>query len=125
VLEKSGTSSKIAKKLTPVIKFLFKTTDKKTINELAVNLSANVIGVGGVATPSGINAMALLDENNNEFGKTMLFTITSTSIQIFPLTVMALMAEYGSKTPYIVFLPTLFATVLSTFLGILLTFIIK
>ena len=69
--------------------------------------------------------MALLDESKNEFGKNMLFTITATSIQIFPITVIALMTEYGSVNPYAVFLPTLLTTFLSTLFGVILVFILK
>ena len=125
LIEKSGLSAKISKLLTPIIKFLFKTTDVSTIKELSLNLSANLLGIGGVATPSGINAMELLDNNGNEFGKNMLFTVTSTSIQIFPITVIALMTEYGSQNAYAVFLPTLLTTFLSTLIGVVLVFILK
>ena len=104
---------------------MFKTNDEKTINEISLNLSANLLGIGGVATPSGINAMQLLDDKNNEFGKTMLFTITATSIQIFPITVIQLMAEYGSINPYAVFLPTLLTTFLSTLFGVIMVFVLK
>ena len=125
LIETSELNKKISKFLTPIIKFLFRTNDEKTISELAINLSANLLGIGGVATPSGINAMALLDESKNEFGKNMLFTITATSIQIFPITVIALMTEYGSVNPYAVFLPTLLTTFLSTLFGVILVFITK
>ena len=125
LLKKSGLNDKISKLLTPVIKFLFKTKNQNAVNEISINLSANLLGVGGVATPSGINAMKFLDDDGNEFGKTMLFTITATSIQIFPLTVIALMTEYGAPNPYVVFLPTLISTFLSTLIGVILTFITK
>lgn len=125
LLNSSGISEKIAKALKPLISFLFKTKNPKTINEISINLSANLLGLGGIATPSGINAMGFLDEEKNEHGKTMLFVITATSIQIFPLSVMALMTEYGSTAPHEVFLPTLITTAVSTGVGILLTFTFK
>ena len=125
LIEKTKLNDKISKLLAPIIKFLFKTTDAKTVHEISINLSANLLGISGVATPSGINAMELLDKSNNQFGKTMLFTITATSIQIFPITVIQLMSEYGSLNAYAVFLPSLLATTLSTLIGVTLVFIFK
>jgi spore maturation protein SpmA len=99
---------------------LFGVTDQKTASEISLSLSANMLGIGGIATPSAIESMRLMDEKQNEKGKLMLFVISSTSIQILPLSVMQLLTEYGSNNPSIIFLPTLFATVFSTILGVVL-----
>ena len=125
LLNESKLSDKISNLLKPVIRKLFKTDNKKAINEISINLSANLLGLGGVATPSGINAMSLLDADGNEYAKNMLFVITATSIQIFPLTVMALASQFGSATPHQIFLPTLLTTAVSTGAGILLTSVFK
>ena len=125
LISASNLSDKISKLLKPLIAKLFNTKNPNVIKEISLNLSANLLGLGGVATPSGINAMAMLDRDKNEKGKTMLFVITATSIQIFPLSVMALMTEYGSIAPYMVFLPTLITTVISTATGVILTLIFK
>lgn len=125
VINQSGLSVKISNKLKPLIKRLFKTDNDVAINEISLNLSANLLGLGGVATPYGINAMSILDADGNVFAKNMLFVITATSIQIFPTSVMAIMTEYGSVAPYEIFLPTLLTTAASTGVGILLTFTFK
>ena len=125
LISASNLSDKISKLLKPLITKLFNTKNPNVIKEISLNLSANLLGLGGVATPSGINAMSMLDSDKNEKGKTMLFVITATSIQIFPLSVMALMTEYGSAMPYAVFLPTLITTVISTATGVILTLIFK
>lgn len=116
----SGLNKKISKLFKPLIRKLFGVTDEKTTDELSVNLSANLLGLGGVATPAAINAMGLMDEKGNENGKNMLFIISATSIQVLPLTVMGLMAEYGAQNPAIIILPTLIGTFISTATGILL-----
>lgn len=125
LIENSGLLDKLSKPLKPVIKFLFKTSNPNAVKELSLNLSANLLGVGGVATPSGVNAMQILDGEGNEFGKTMLLVITCTSIQIFPLTVISLMTEFGASNPYSIFLPTLITTAISTATGVILTFVFK
>ena len=120
LFEASGLQKSLTKLFKPIIKFLFNTNDEKTSSEISLSLSANLLGIGGIATPSAIEGMRLLDEKQNEKGKLMLFVISSTSIQILPLSVMQLLAEYGSNTPSIIFLPTLLTTIVSTGLGIIL-----
>ena len=120
LFEASGLQNSLTKIFSRLIKFLFGVTDQKTASEISLSLSANMLGIGGIATPSAIESMRLMDEKQNEKGKLMLFVISSTSIQILPLSVMQLLTEYGSNNPSIIFLPTLFATVFSTVLGVVL-----
>ncbi len=51
----------------------------------------------------------------------MLFVINATSIQLLPTTVMSLRASMGSLNAADIVLPTLIATIATTFLGIVLT----
>lgn len=116
----SGLNEKLAKLFKPIIKFLFGKTDDKTTKTISLFLSANMLGLSGVATPIGIDAMHLLDKNNNEKAKTMLFTISATSIQLLPVSVMQLLISLGSQNPSIIVVPTLISTFISTFIGIVL-----
>ena len=125
LISASGLNKKISKLFKPLIKKLFGVTDEKTADELSVNLSANLLGLGGVATPAAINAMGFMDESGNENGKNMLFIISATSIQILPVTVMGLMTEYGAVNPAVIILPTLIGTAVSTATGILLAKVFK
>lgn len=120
VLEESGVLKKLTKILMPIIKFLFNTTDEKTTEAISLSLSANMLGIGGIATPSAIDGMKLLDDKDNEKGKLMLFVVSATSIQIIPLSVIQLLSEYGSTSPTYIFLPTLITTIISTTVGIIL-----
>ena len=120
ILEESGILKKLTKLFKPLIKFLFNTTDEKTTEFISLSLSANLLGIGGIATPSAIDSMELLDSKNNEKGKLMLFVISATSIQVLPLSVMQLLTEYGSTNPSFIFLPTLITTIISTAVGIIL-----
>ncbi|MBR1867084.1 MAG: hypothetical protein IJ800_00680 [Clostridia bacterium] len=120
VAEKTGVNSKIAKLLSPAIKFLFGKQDEQTEKQLSLNISANLLGLGGVATPAGINAAELLSKREDEKGLHTLFILASTSIQILPSTVISLRAQFASASPSDIFLPTLFSTALSTAVGLLL-----
>ena len=120
ILNISGLSKKLSKILKTPIKKLFKTNDDKAVDLLSLSLSSNMLGLGGIATPISIDAMQLLDNKNNEHAKTMLFVISATSIQLFPITVMQLLTKLGSTSPASIFLPTLLCTLFSSIIGVLL-----
>ncbi len=115
----------IAKILKPIISFLFETKNPETINRLSCSLSANMLGLGGIATIESIESMHLLEKEKKENGKVMLFVISATSIQLLPLSVISLLNELGSTNSYVIILPTLICTFFSTFIGILLCKVFK
>ena len=125
LLTQSKLSQKISKFLRKPISKLFKTNNENEISKLSLSLSSNMLGLGGIATPVSIDAMELLDKSHNEYAKTMLFVISATSIQLFPTTVMQLLTEHGIQNPTVIFLPTLFSTLISTAVGILMVKIFK
>ena len=49
--EKSGLSKSAAKALTPLTKKIFKTSNPAALESLAMNMSCNLLGIGGAATP--------------------------------------------------------------------------
>ena len=125
VLTTTKLTDKIAKLLEKPVKKLFCTTNKQVISQISINLSANLLGISGIATPSGINAMKLLDLDGNEHGKTMLAVISSTSIQIIPLSVMQAVISFGGNNLPQVFLVTILSTFVSTLVGILLVLVVR
>lgn len=115
--EKSNLSSSIAKYIKPITKRLFKTQNEKACEYLAMNISCNLLGIGGAATPYAVKGISELEKEKNAFAQKLLFVINATSIQILPTTVIALRASNGSITPSDIFLPSLICTIISTSLG--------
>ena len=119
VLNNVNLTKKLQKATYKPIKWLF--GDTYTAREpLSISISANLLGLSGVATPMGIKAMEIFDQQNNYYGKSMLFVISATSIQLFPTTVISLMESHGALNPASIILPTLLTTLLSTTIGVLL-----
>lgn len=126
LLEASGLSQKLAKLLRPIIRRVFKVEDEQAQKYIAMNLSANMLGLGNASTPMGIKAMQSLDDKSGKanFSMIMLIVINATSIQLLPTTIIGLRTSAGSTNPADIILPTLLATILTTILGIVLVHLI-
>ena len=126
LVEISGLGEKLAKLLRPLIKKIFKIDDHETQKIIAMNVSANMLGIGNASTPLGIKAMKKLDDGSGKanFAMIMLIVVNATSIQLLPTTVIGLRASAGSTSSADIILPTLIATTITTACGIFLVHII-
>ncbi len=107
--------------LLPISKKFFPNENNQCYNYLSINLSANMLGMGGAGTPAGISAIENMQHKKN---KIMLVVINSTSIQLIPTTILAMRATHNAKLDII--LPSLLATIVSTAVGVILVkFLVK
>ena len=90
--EESGVTRGISRLLKPLSKKLFRTQDEETLSAIGMNLSANLLGIGGAATPYGIRAAELLEQRNPHarYASSMLFVVNATSLQLIPTSVVAM-----------------------------------
>ena len=121
IAERAGIPEKLGRALKTPIKIIFGNTDDATLRYIALNLSANLLGLGGIATPMGIEAAALLKKQNDFYALTMLIVVASTSIQLLPTSVISLRIGAGSSSPSSIILPSVLSTFISSACGILLT----
>lgn len=96
------------------------------VSSITLNLSANVLGLDNAATPLGLKAMKDLQELNptpdTASNAQILFLVLNTSsVTLFPMTVLLYRAQLGAPDPASVFLPILLATSCSTLVGLMLT----
>ncbi len=126
LVELSGLGEKLAEVLRPAIRKIFRVDNPDTQKIIALNLSANMLGIGNAATPMGIRAMQALDDGSGKanFAMIMLIVVNATSIQLLPTTIIGLRASAGSSNPADIILPTIIATFCTTALGILLVFLV-
>lgn len=125
IAEKGGIIKGIAKRLMPVMKFLFPQVPKnhKAMQYIATNLAANFLGLGWAATPAGLMAMKELQDLNKD--KTiasramcMFMIINMSSVQLISVNIIAYRAQYLSQNPSEIILPSIIATCASTIAGI-------
>ena len=121
LMEKSGLSKKFAKLLKPLNEFLYGELPQKAGDFIALNMSANALGISGATTPMGIKAITELEKHpGTRYAITMFFVINATSIQIIPSSVLALRSSLGATSPADIILPTILATLISTIIGVFL-----
>ncbi|MEC0243374.1 nucleoside recognition domain-containing protein [Paenibacillus dokdonensis] len=119
--EDSGLLQKIAKLMSPVVRFLFPDVPKNhpAMGYILSNMSANLLGLGNAATPMGIKAMQELQTLNPD--KTAaspamctLLALNTASITLIPTTLIAIRMNYQSANPTEIVGTTLAATVVAT-----------
>lgn len=127
VMEKVGLNRAIGKALKPLTKRLFPSENDETRETISLNMSANLLGMGGAATPLGIkaiNGMAKDSEKTND-SIALFVVINCTSIQLIPTTIIGLRAAAGSVNASDIILPSLIATAVSTLVGVGLCYAVK
>ena len=127
IAEKSGIVKSISRKVTPLVHFLFPELPKENeaTGHIAMNMTANILGLGNIATPMGLKAMEMLEKYNLKkerlSNSMMMFIILNTaSIQIIPTSVIALRATYQSQNPADIVIPIMIASFGSVLMGVIL-----
>lgn len=125
IVDATGLGQKLAKLLRPIIKKLFRVDNEEIEKMIALNMSANILGLGNAATPMGIKAMKALDNGGEvaTFPMIMLVVVNATSIQLLPSTVIGLRENAGSQNSADIILPTILATIVTVSIGISLVLI--
>lgn len=114
------------------MKFLFPKLplDHPAAKSIAVNMIANMLGMGWAATPAGLKAMGELEELEEDRRKSLQMSsvpkgtasnemcifliINISSLQLIPVNMLAYRAQYGSADPAAIVGPALAATAVST-----------
>lgn len=129
ISEKSGLMDALQSMSYPLVKVLFPELKKesKAVNDIALNMTANIIGLGNMATPVGIKAMQEMkkeSKNKDRLSKSMVMflVLNMASIQLIPTTVIGLRMSYGSNNAAEIVIPVLIASLVSAAFGI---FVVK
>ena len=125
VLKDCGLIDSLSKKAKPLIKKLFDTSDDEICNNISLNISANLLGVGNAATPPALKAIRKMTDNSGKpsKGMAMLFVINACGLQLIPTTVIGLRASLSSANPSDILLPNLISTVITSIVGVALVFL--
>ena len=118
----------INKILNPIINFLFPESrdDKKIHEEISMNITANMLGLGNAATPLGLKAMKSMQEKNKNKDRltddmATFIILNTASIQIIPTTVISIRMSLGSLQPTKIIFAVWFSTICAAIVGIAVT----
>lgn len=105
----------------PLHLLLGRTAREEAMEDVTLNLSCNMLGLGNAATPAGVRAACALASGERATDALCVFLVlNASSVQLFPASVVALRAACGSQDPACIIFPTLIATLISSFVGVTL-----
>lgn len=117
IAKKSGLMDLISKIIKKPLLFIFPDLkeNKDALSNVALNISANALGLANAATPFGIQAMEDMQKKNEnkEYATNSMCTflaINTAGFQIVPAVVLAILTASGMENPSQIILPTLIVT---------------
>ena len=123
---KSNLVNIICNALRPAIKFLFPKIKigSKVEQEISMNITANILGLGNAATPLGLKAMKSMQKENQKKdtlsdSMVMFIIINTASIQLIPTTVIAIRNSMNSTNPSEIILPVWIVTICAAISAVL------
>ena len=138
IAQDCGLVDRLTRSIRPVIRFLFPDIpDGHRAQEyISLNMIANMLGLGGAATPAGLEAMKALEQieeerrngrrtgrkrpkgtASNEMCTFLILNISS--LQLIPVNMIAWRSQYGSSNPETIVGPALLATASSTLTAVI------
>lgn len=138
IAQDCGLVNRLTRSIRPVIQFLFPDIpDGHRAQEyISLNMIANMLGLGGAATPAGLEAMKALEQieeerrngrragrkrpkgtASNEMCTFLILNISS--LQLIPVNMIAWRSQYGSSNPEAIVGPALLATACSTLTAVI------
>lgn len=132
IAEKSGIVEFISKLLKPIAKWLFPEIpeNNKAIGDVAMNFSANALGLANAATPIGIKAMEEfqklnIDKNSASNPMCTFLAMNTSGFQLVPATAIAILAANGAKNPTEIIIPTMIVTSITFIMAVSLAKIMQ
>lgn len=137
---KSGLIERLSRRMGPFLHFLFPRIPRghSSLEYIATNIIANVLGLGWAATPAGLKAMEALkkleEERKEEAGERRVrpvlegtasnemctfLILNISSLQLIPVNMIAYRSQYGSVNPTAIVGPAIAATAVSTVIAII------
>ena len=126
--EKADMVNMLARMLSPVFTKLFPDIPKNhpVMGSIFMNIASNMLGLDNAATPTGLKAMAQMQELNTKkdtaTNPMIMFLVLNTSgLTIIPTSILAVRSACKAVQPTDVFVPILLATTIATLVGIIIT----
>ena len=123
IMKRSGLSALLSRLLAPLLGKLYPSFagDRKVMDCVSANVSANLLGLGNAATPLGLQAVREMSRRSPGVASDelcMLVVCNTASIQLIPTTVAGVRMAAGCGTPFDILPAVWLASLLSVTVGI-------
>jgi spore maturation protein SpmA len=115
--ERAGLVAVLARALRPLLRWLYPDVpaEHPAMGSMLLNMAANILGLGNASTPLGLRAMQDLETLNPRPGTAtnamcMFLAINTSSVQLIPVTAIAILAANKSSNPTAIVGTALMAT---------------
>lgn len=126
ILQKTSLIEKLSKLITISIKRLFKREEvnDKAMENISLNMTCDMLGVGNAATVYGLKAIEELNKENDDKSRAndsiiMFVILNAASIQLIPTGMITLRAMYNSQNPVEIVPWVWLVTVVALIVGII------
>ena len=130
--ERAGLVTLLARGLRPVMRRLFSDVppEHPAMGSMLMNIAANMLGLGNAATPLGLRAMKDLESLNPRPGTATnamctFLAINTSSLQLIPVTAIAILAANKSSNPSAIVGTSIMATACAAVSGVTMAKILE
>jgi len=130
--ERAGLVTLLARGLRPLMRRLFSDVppEHPAMGSMLMNIAANMLGLGNAATPLGLRAMKDLESLNPRPGTATnamctFLAINTSSVQLIPVTAIAILAANKSSNPSAIVGTSIMATACAAISGVTMAKILE
>ena len=128
IAKKSGLVELFARAISPVIRLIFKEIPKENeaTTSIALNFTANALGLSNAATPFGIKAMEDMQKLNPEKDRATnsmctFLGMNTAGFQLIPTSTLAILTASGATNPTEIITPAIITTSIAFICAIILS----
>ena len=128
IAKKSGLIEAFSKLISPLIRLIFKEIpkDNEATTSIALNFTANALGLSNAATPFGIKAMEdmqKLNPNKEKATNSMctFLGMNTAGFQLIPTSTLAILTSLGATNPTEIIVPAIITTTIAFVSAIILS----
>ena len=128
IAKKSGLIEAFSKLISPLIRLIFKEIpkDNEATTSIALNFTANALGLSNAATPFGIKAMEdmqKLNPNKEKATNSMctFLGMNTAGFQLIPTNTLAILTSLGATNPTEIIVPAIITTTIAFISTIILS----